>query len=78
MNATNKMLILSLIIILPLIIIPVFNIELNVNNISDTGALAILIVPPLIAITVKWLFDPRKKSHKPNLGGKDIFIKFQK
>jgi len=78
MNAIVKILAISLIIILPMIVIRIFDIELNVNNISDTGAIALLIVPLLIIITLKWLFEPRKKSHKSNLGSNDIFIKFQK
>ena len=76
MSAIGKILTISLIIILPMMAIRISNLELDVTKISDIGALAILLVPPLIVMTVKWLFEPSKKSHKSFSGGKDLFIKF--
>jgi hypothetical protein len=83
MNAINKLLTISSIILLPWVIIRLTNLEtkildfLDKVNISDVGVVAILIVPLLVFWAVKWLFEPTDNTHKSYSGGKDMFVKFR-
>jgi hypothetical protein len=84
MNAISKFLGISAMIILPWTLIRLTNLESRILyfaegiKIGDMGAIAILIIPPFILVTTKWLFEPSSNTHKTYSGGKDLLVKFHK
>ena len=83
MSATIKFLIISAAIIIPWGIIRLADWEVRIIAflgripIGDLGILAMLVLPPLALLVLKWLFAPRGKKSKRYSGHKDILIKFR-
>ena len=83
MRTTVRLLIISIIIILPWAFIRLTDQEmtviawLNKVHLSDAAIVVILLIPPLLWFLIGWLFTPRSKAGKGYSGKKDVFIKFR-
>ena len=83
MRTTVRLLIISIMIILPWAFIRLTDQEmaviawLNRVHLSDAAIVAILLLPPLLWFRIGWLFTPRSKAGKGYSGKKDVFIKFR-